>query len=370
MTRVFVAVLIASALSVPAIRAGQGQAFRTGIHTVSVYASVLDRSGRLVTDLTQDDFEVYDDGRRQDLAVFANTVQPITIVIMLDRSGSVSRHFSLVRDAAAEFVGHLSGTDRARIGSFSNRVQVDPAAFTGDKEELGRILREELQNAGATPLWNAAAVAMRALDQEPGRRVVLMFTDGYDNPGDEGPNTTFPEVRERAQVDEIMVYGIGLADECGATDGRPSAFGRIQFQARPPSRTRPGRRPPGGMGRPPRPPISIPIPTIPGGSGRFPRPGDPFGKPPVVTPTDPCAGSSPDPALRALTIETGGGYFELRDAERLGSTFARVADELHQQYLLGFTPAALDGKTHSLDVRVKQTGMVVRARKTYLAQPK
>jgi hypothetical protein len=113
----------------------------------------------------------------------------------------------------------------------------------------------------------------------------------------------------------------------------------------------------------------IPIPTIPGGPGRFPRPGDPFGKPPAAPPPpDPCAGSKPDPALKELTIESGGGYFELRDAERLGPTFARVAEELHQQYLLGFTPAVLDGKPHTLEVRVKPIGMVVRARKSYVAR--
>ena len=370
MTRVFLAVVIAAAVSAPVVPAAQDQTFRGGIHTVSVYASVLDRSGRLVTDLTKDDFEVYDDGRRQELAVFANVNQPITIVVMLDRSGSVSRHFALVRNAAAVFVDNLNDTDRARIGSFSNRVQVDPAGFTADKEELTRILHEELQNAGATPLWNAAAVAMRALNQEPGRRVILMFTDGYDNPGGDGPNTTFLEVRDRAQADEVMVYGIGLADDCGAANRVPSPFSPVRFQARRPGRGGPMRRPPGGMGRPPRPPIPMPIPTIPGRPGRFPRPGEPLSRPPASPPVDPCAGSRPDPALRELAIESGGGYFELRDAEHLGSTFARVADELHQQYLLGFAPAALDGKVHTLEVRVKDVGMTVRARRSYLAQPK
>jgi VWFA-related protein len=370
MTRVFVAVVAATvaASSVPLVRADQDQqAFRGGIHTVSIYASALDRGGRLVTDLTKDDFEVYDDGRRQELTVFANGRQPITIVIMLDRSGSVSQHFTLVRDAAAEFVRHLSGTDRARIGSFSTRVQVDPREFTSDKDELARILNEELLGTGPTPLWNAAGAAMQALEQEHGRRVVLMFTDGYDNP-DTGENTTLLDVRDRAQAQEIMVYGIGLADECGLTAKRVGGLGPVQFQARPPGRGGP-RRPPGGMGRPPRPPIPIPIPTIPGGPGRFPRPGEPFSRPPV-SPVETCEGSKPDPALRELAFESGGGYFELRDAERLASTFARVADELHQQYLLGFTPSVLDGRPHTLEVRSKRTGTVIRARRTYIAQAK
>jgi Ca-activated chloride channel family protein len=75
----------------------------------------------------------------------------------------------------------------------------------------------------------------------------------------------------------------------------------------------------------------------------------------------------PDRRLRRLTEETGGGYFELRRTADLNATFSRVADELHRQYVLGFTAANLDGKVHKLDVRVKRPGMTVRARKSYVA---
>jgi hypothetical protein len=68
-----------------------------------------------------------------------------------------------------------------------------------------------------------------------------------------------------------------------------------------------------------------------------------------------------------LAAETGGGYFELTRAEDLASTFARVADELHRQYALGFEPAALDDKVHKLEVRIKQAGAKARARRSYLA---
>jgi VWFA-related protein len=375
MTRSFVAVLAAFLLTVPGMGASwqspqspasQEPTFRAGVHTVSIYASVIDAEGRLVTDLTRDDFEVYDDGKRQDLTLFANDIQPITIVIMLDRSGSVTQHFPLVRDAAEEFVGNLQAADRARIGSFSKRVQIDPPAFTNDKDELGRILRDELQGAGPTPLWNAAGTAMRALAQEKGRRVVLMFTDGYDNPDGPGPNTTFWEVRDRAQVDEIMVYGIGLAKECGQPKLSPSGGAPPLFQRRPPPRG-PIRVIPPRIGRPPRFPMPVPpVPNPPRRPG-----GDPYGgRPSPLMPSDPCLGARPDPALRELALESGGGYFELRDAQRLGATFARVAEELHHQYLLGFTPAALDGRTHTLEVRLREKDFAARARKSYLAQPK
>jgi hypothetical protein len=68
-----------------------------------------------------------------------------------------------------------------------------------------------------------------------------------------------------------------------------------------------------------------------------------------------------------LTDETGGGRFELKRNEDLASTFRVVLDELHHQYALGFTPVALDGRTHALEVRLARPGLTARARKSYLA---
>jgi Ca-activated chloride channel family protein len=76
----------------------------------------------------------------------------------------------------------------------------------------------------------------------------------------------------------------------------------------------------------------------------------------------------PDPFLSKLTAQTGGGYFEISQTTELNTTFTRVADELHRQYLIGISPAELDGKVHKLDVRVKRPGMTARARKSYVAK--
>jgi len=77
----------------------------------------------------------------------------------------------------------------------------------------------------------------------------------------------------------------------------------------------------------------------------------------------------PDRGLRRLADETGGGYFELKKTDDLAPTFTRVAQELHSQYTLGFTPAVLDGREHKLVVRMKQPGMNARARRSYIASP-
>ena len=77
----------------------------------------------------------------------------------------------------------------------------------------------------------------------------------------------------------------------------------------------------------------------------------------------------PDRGRRRRAEETGGGYFELKKSDDLSPTFTRVAQELHSQYTLGFTPATLDGKEHKLVVRMRQPGMNARARRTYIASP-
>jgi len=294
-----------------ALAARQPPTFRTGTRTVSVYATVTEQDGRLVTDLARDDFEVYDNGKRQDITLFASDIQPITVVMMLDRSGSVAADFALVRQAAGRFVTNMLPADKARLGSFAARIQVDPRDFTSDRDELLEILRTELQEPGPTPLWNAVNVGMTALLHQTGRRVVLVFTDGVDAPGRMGSNNvSLKDAMKRAQQEEVMVYAIGLA-------GRPPA-------------TRRGRRAWLGAG---------------GGT------------------------QGPDEGLAKIANETGGGYFELTSTADLAATFKRVADELHHQYALGFTPQKLDGKTHELEVRLTRSDLVARARKSYLAKP-
>ena len=77
--------------------------------------------------------------------------------------------------------------------------------------------------------------------------------------------------------------------------------------------------------------------------------------------------TKPDGGLRKIADETGGGYFELTKASELAPTFTKVAQELHSQYVIGFTPTALDNKVHKLVVKMKQPGMNAQARRSYLA---
>src|SRR5947207_7069060 len=309
--------------------------FSTSNRTVAVYATVTDAAGRLVADLDRSAFSIDDNGRRQELTLFANDIQPITVVMLLDRSGSMRAKFDLVEQAAEQFVNAMQPADQARIGSFSNRIQVDPRDFTSDHEELLKILRTELQPEGPTPLWNAVNVGMTALLHQQGRRVILVFTDGVDAPMNfSSTNHSLKDVMKRAEDENVMVYAIGLAgNNSPAAGGYPGGWGG-------------GGRMPGRRG---------------GGMGGWGGPRGGFGGRPFV------ADDKPDEGLPRIAAATGGGYFELTSTSDLAATFKRVADELHHQYALGFTPQTLDGRMHSLAVRVAQSGATVRARRSYLA---
>jgi Ca-activated chloride channel family protein len=305
--------IVALSCGFAAAASGQQQPFRSSARTVAVYATVTDAAGKLVPDLTREDFEVYDNGRRQPLTVFQREVQPISVVMLLDRSASMRTNFRFVEVAAGEFVKALLPDDQARIGSFANRIQLDPRDFTNDRGELLTILRTELQPAGPTPLWNAVNVGVTALRHQERRRVILVFTDGVDSPMG-SRSVSAQDATEAAQADDVMVYAIGLAPrESGRRGRQGNAPGIVTFG--------PPKRAPEG----------------------------------------------PDKGLPRIAAETGGGYFELTRTSDLSSTFAKVADELHRQYALGFEEPKADGKSHRLEVRIKREGFTARARRSYMA---
>jgi Ca-activated chloride channel homolog len=283
----FVLATVLGAAIVAAARQEQ-PTFRTGVQTVALYATVRDANGRLVPDLDREAFQVLDDGRPAAITVFSNEVQPFTVAIMLDMSGSMEGRVLTVRDSARRFIDALSARDRARIGTFGAEVAISPH-LTGDKAVLTRVLAEELWPGGFTPLWRATMAAMSSLGSEPGRRVILVLSDGRDSDTfDRRPGPG--DVKRLAVRDAFMVYAIG-------------------FQG-------------------------------PGFSSE----------------------------LADVAEETGGGHFELESDADIANTFARVAEELRHQYLLGFSPAVLDGKTHKVEVRIAGSGFKVRAAKSYVAK--
>jgi Ca-activated chloride channel family protein len=269
-----------------ALEAQEGR-FRTSVETVSIYATVSDADGRLEPNLVKGDFTVLDDGTPREITLFSSEIQPITVVIMLDMSGSMFSRFIRLRTSTLSFIEALLPHDRAQIGSFGEEIAISPH-LTGDKTVLRQVIANELWPMGGTPIWNALDAAMTALASESGRRVVLTITDGRNM-------CSFPrclkprDVERRAVREGFMLYAIGMD------------------------------------------------------------------------------GTGLDGEIMLMAEETGGGHFALPEGADLTATFTRVAEELRRQYLIGFSPAVLDGKLHRVEVRVGREGMKVKARRNYLA---
>jgi len=271
----------------------QQPTFRTGTRTVALYATVTDTQKRLVPDLEQDDFQIYDNDKLQTIDLFVNEVQPITVVVMLDTSASMTGNLKLLEQAAEQFLMRMLPKDKGLVGAFNDKIEFYPSAFTNDRDRLIRALHD-LDFGNPTRLYDAIAASMDRLDKIDGRRVVLVFTDGEDT----GSRADDNAVLDQARREEVMIYAVGLRSDYfnGARQVR----------------------------------------------------------------------SKPDSGLKKLAEETGGGYFELDKTSDLAPTFTRVAQELHSQYVLGFTPTQLDGKIHRVAVKAK-AGMAVRARRSYVA---
>ncbi len=271
------------------------QKIKVSTASVPVYVTVTDQQKRLVPDLVQEDFEVLDNGKLQTVNIFENKPTPISTIVMIDSSGSMTTALDLVKEGAEQFLIRLLPDDQAQVGAFNDKIEFHPATeFTNNRDALVGYLKD-LDFGYPTRLYDAVDESLARLENLDGRRVVLVFTDGDDTSSKIGVG----HVMDRARSKDVMVYAIGLVND----------YFNGQQRVR----------------------------------------------------------SQPDRGLKKLAEETGGGYFELKRTADLNETFTRVAQELHSMYVLGFSPEALDGKVHKLEVRIKKAGMAARARKSYLA---
>lgn len=206
----------------------QHPVFRTGTGLVSLYATVVNDQGRLVPDLTQDEFEILDNGKPQAIQVFVDDVQPITVVVMLDTSASMTGNLKLLEMAAEQFVIRLLPADKAMVGAFNDKIEFAPAEFTNDRDRLAAALRD-LDFGNPTRLYDAIAASMDRLVGIEGRKVVLVFTDGADT----GSREDSGSVLAQARTQDVMVYAIGLQSDYfnGARQVRSKPDGDLKMLA-------------------------------------------------------------------------------------------------------------------------------------------
>ncbi len=306
----------AMALAVPALPQGQqplaqAPTIKTEVNLVNLFATVRDKNKRIVTDMKQEDFKVFEDGHEEKISFFSKEMNlPITMGLLLDTSGSEQYMLGAIQDAGAQFLHRvLRKGDEAMIISFDTDVDL-LADFTDDRGILDRAINKARinapgggyiagnpgpvggQNIVGTALYDAIYLACAdQLNGEAGRKAVVIVTDAED----EGSRTKLEEAIEAAQRTDTVIHVLFVADR------------------------------------------------------RF-------------------GGGRPDVAHK-LADETGGRMIAVNSEKRLGEAFDQISEELRSQYTLGYYPTntAKDGKFRKIRVETDNREYKVLARKGYYA---
>ncbi len=216
-------VVISGGLAAAALAQSQTQpplTFGTGIEIINLTVTVTDSQGRLISGLERDAFSVYEDGAKQELALFNRDRLPLTVVLLMDESASMDEKAVAAKAAAKRFVATLVPADRARVVGFNNRIDV-LQDFTSDKEALNAGI-DRLHPAGATALHNAFYISIKDLQKEkqsgPGarRQAIILLSDGENT----ASIVTDEQVIALARTAEISIYSIRLTADFEGDKGR------------------------------------------------------------------------------------------------------------------------------------------------------
>ncbi|HEV7502029.1 MAG TPA: VWA domain-containing protein, partial [Vicinamibacteria bacterium] len=333
-----------------------GPTFSASTHTVRVPVSVLDKLGNPVMGLHGEDFQIQEDGKKQEVTYFSGERRPLRIALALDVSASMENKIREVEGALRHFIDVLEPEDEILVLTFNDHVDV-VQDFTSDRNRLGRVLNM-LEPAGATALFDAAKEAIERVG--PGAaesKAVVLVTDGMDTVS----ATSWGELRELAKRSEVPVFSIGL----GSDFTFRTIFGG-------PGGGTGGRIPGGGPGRVPR--------GWPGGGGggRGGWPGGGGGG----WPRGPMPGSSGPggidfdaSALLDLAEETGARAEVLKgldrdrgNVDRLKDAVESIAMTLRHRYLVGYDPATGKRGWRKIKVDVARPQVTARARKGYYSE--
>jgi Ca-activated chloride channel family protein len=205
---VFLASVLAGAQAPPAT-SGRLAVFKSGVDVVNLAVTVTDPKGRFIRDLAEGDFQVFEEGVPQPLALFTREDLPVSLAILLDTSASMEQKLSQAQTAAIRFVRTLQPADEAQVLKFSQRAEV-VQDFTSDKAQLESAIRTTTAS-GDTALYTALYVALKDLDRrhrdgELRRRAVVVLTDGEDT----ASSINDEQVLDLARRTGIGVYGVGL----------------------------------------------------------------------------------------------------------------------------------------------------------------
>lgn len=294
---------------------------------ISVPVTVLERNGLYVPSLSKENFTVFEDGKEQELAYFASTDKPFTTILLIDVSGSTSLKIEQIQDGAIAFVNQMMPEDKVMVISFDSGVHT-LLEFSSDKNALIAAIRKT-KFGGGTSLYDAVDNSLtKKLEKIPGKKAIVLFTDGVDTTSRNSYEKTVSEAVESEAV-IFPVYINTFLDAIGIGGGG------------------------GVMSTPPT------IGGIPGMGGQ-----------------QSIGGTKEEYALgrrylQDLANATGGRIYKAdNSAAGLERAFEGIAEELRSQYEVGYYPSSAGkaGERRQIKIRINRPNLIIRSRDSYIVK--
>lgn len=316
----------------------EGDVVRVDTTLVTVPVSVTDRQGRFVPNLRKEDFVVLENGVEQPIAYFEPTEKPFTVALLLDTSASTRFHLWEIKEAAIAFAKQLRPQDRVLVVTFSDQVLL-LTEVTNDFNVISTVIQANALGGNSTRLYDAVDLVIRErLDKIPGRKAIVLFTDGVDT---SSYLATYDTTLREAEELDALIYPI----QYDTTDYMRAMQG-------------------GGS-------VTVVTSTSNGPFGSS-SSRVTYGVPSTSAPLPGATRADYDRAdvyLRELAERTGARLFRANDRTQLSQAFTRISEELRRQYSLGYYPQKTtdqSGERRFIKVRVRQPNLAVRARNSYM----
>ena len=326
-----------------------GDVIKVDTQLVNVPVRVMDKKGRFVAGLKQENFKVFENGVDQEISYFSSEEEPFTVVLMLDMSYSTKFKLEEIQNAAIAFIDQLRPVDKVAVVSFDEEVHV-LCRPTGDRKEVYRAIRSTKIDTG-TSIYEAVDLVMNSLTSSvTGRKAIILFSDGVD--------TTSRRVNDMNNVADAieldaLIYPI-----------RYDTYQDVQDMKNH-SSSRPVIVPPTGPGGVPQSASEVILSTIKNTAANS----------TMGTPNP--EGTSKEDYEKAarymqqLADRTGGRLYEASSTTNLADAYSKIASELREFYSIGYYPKndrTTGGKAASVKIKVDREGLVVRSREQFITR--
>lgn len=315
---------------------------------VSVPVTVSDREGRYISGLKKDDFNIFEDGVKQSISLFATEDEPVSIALALDTSASTKNVLDEIKNAARDFISLLNAKDQCQIITFDSQVRVlNP--FTSNQETLlNSLAKTQSATQDGTVMFRAVEqIARQSFTNIQGRKVIVLLSDGKDF----GSPLTKDELLSLLEELDVMIYTIFYQTAPTGAQMEVTADGVIKEEKiveKTPEKKKPKKKK--------------------GYTILIPVPGDVYTEQDVKL-TEKASVTEAVNSLKQMSDATAGRFY-LSDAPNLSGIFRKIAGELRQQYRLGYyTRDAAATGVRDIIVKVERADVVVRARGKFRAKP-